>query len=285
MADSCKKAQKLQSADTGFAAFFIFAKMGLLACRESIANRRDHGGVWYHSANVTAFLAGRYFRQNPISKLIESKRMFCSLFPRSASGLVFGVTVLASFLIASNVTQAQTDGAVKTVAVIETDQGEMLIEFWDDVAPKTVENFKKLAAENFYDGTAFHRIMEGFMIQGGDPLTKDEAQKAKWGTGGPGYNIDAEFSDRSHVRGVISMARSDNPNSAGSQFFICLGDAKFLDTKYTAFGKLVVGDEILEALGKTKVVPGASGESSSPVARVNVKSIRIEERNIPSGDN
>jgi peptidyl-prolyl cis-trans isomerase B (cyclophilin B) len=169
----------------------------------------------------------------------------------------------------------------KTVAVITTDQGEMLIEFWDDVAPKTVANFKKLATEKFYDGTAFHRIVAGFMIQGGDPLTRDESQKAKWGTGGPGYNIDAEFNDRSHVRGVISMARSSDPNSAGSQFFICLDDASFLDKKYTAFGKLVAGDKVLEALGKSEVQRSASGEVSSPVQRINVKSIRIEERDIP----
>src|SRR5919108_803869 len=110
---------------------------------------------------------------------------------------------------------------VKEVAVIKTTEGEMVIEFWSDVAPKTVENFKKLARQGFYDGTAFHRIIKGFMIQGGDPLTRDAANESLWGTGGPGYTINAEFNDRPHVRGVISMARSANPNSAGSQFFIC----------------------------------------------------------------
>src|SRR5438093_1528228 len=106
------------------------------------------------------------------------------------------------------------------VAVLKTSAGEMVIEFWPDVAPKTVENFKKLAREGFYDGTAFHRIIKGFMIQGGDPNTKDPAKEDTYGTGGPGYQIKAEFNDRSHQRGVLSMARSSDPNSAGSQFFI-----------------------------------------------------------------
>src|ERR1700739_2170211 len=102
------------------------------------------------------------------------------------------------------------------VAIITTTEGEMTLEFWPDVAPKTVENFKTLASKNFYDGTCFHRIVKGFMIQGGDPLTKDESKERQWGTGGPGYQIKAEFNARSHERGVISMARSSNPDSAGS---------------------------------------------------------------------
>jgi peptidyl-prolyl cis-trans isomerase B (cyclophilin B) len=160
------------------------------------------------------------------------------------------------------------------VAVIKTDAGEMVIEFWPEVAPKTVENFKKLAQEGFYDGTAFHRIVKGFMIQGGDPLTKDAAMEARWGTGDPGYKIKAEFNDRPHVRGVISMARSQHPDSAGSQFFICLGDANFLDNKYTAFGKLIKGDDILGKLGDAETV-ARGGEKSKPVERQGVTSIKI----------
>ena len=99
----------------------------------------------------------------------------------------------------------------------------MVAEFWPDVAPKTVENFKKLAKSGFYDGTAFHRIVKGFMIQGGDPLTKDPTNESRYGTGDPGYKIKAEFNEKSHERGVLSMARSSDPDSAGSQFFICLG--------------------------------------------------------------
>src|SRR5258705_9846918 len=125
------------------------------------------------------------------------------------------------------------------VAVIKTTAGEMVIEFWTDAAPQTVENFKKLARQGFYNGTAFHRIVKGFMIQGGDPLTKDAKMENRWGTGGPGYQIKAEFNNQSHVRGVVSMARSQHPDSAGSQFFICLGEAKFLYRQYTAFGRVI----------------------------------------------
>jgi peptidyl-prolyl cis-trans isomerase B (cyclophilin B) len=161
------------------------------------------------------------------------------------------------------------------VAVIKTSSGEMIIEFWPDVAPGTVENFKKLARQGYYDGTAFHRIVKGFMIQGGDPLTKDAKAESRWGTGGPGYQIKAEFNDRSHVRGVISMARSQNPDSAGSQFFICLADAKFLDRQYTAFGKLIKGDDVLGAIGETPTTHGGGGEKSRPTTRIGVESIRI----------
>src|SRR4051812_14668680 len=111
----------------------------------------------------------------------------------------------------------------KEVAVFKTSEGEMVAEFWPDVAPNTVENFKKLAKSGFYDGTAFHRILKGFMAQGGDPLTKDPLKETAWGTGDPGYKIKAEFSQKKHERGVFSMARSQDPNSAGSQFFICFG--------------------------------------------------------------
>ncbi len=161
------------------------------------------------------------------------------------------------------------------VAIIKTTAGEMVVEFWTDAAPQTVENFKKLARQGFYDGTAFHRIMKGFMIQGGDPLTKDAKMESRWGTGGPGYQIRAEFNDRSHVRGVISMARSQNPDSAGSQFFICLGDAKFLDRQYTTFGRVIKGDEVLGQIGDTRVAPSNSGEMSKPAARVGVESVSI----------
>lgn len=161
------------------------------------------------------------------------------------------------------------------VAVIKTSSGDMVVEFWPDVAPKTVENFKTLARKGFYDGTAFHRIVKGFMIQGGDPLTKDANREDEWGTGGPGHKVKAEFNDRSHQRGVISMARSQDPDSAGSQFFICLADAKFLDRNYTAFGRLIKGDDVLGKLGDTPVKSGNSGEKSKPLSRVGVESIKI----------
>jgi peptidyl-prolyl cis-trans isomerase B (cyclophilin B) len=124
-------------------------------------------------------------------------------------------------------------------------KGEMVLEFWPDVAPGHVENFKKLAKQGFYDGTCFHRVIKGFMIQGGDPNTKDESKKGSWGMGGPGYQIKAEFNSKPHLRGVLSMARSGHPDSAGSQFFICHGEPRFLDNQYTAFGKLIKGDDVL----------------------------------------
>jgi peptidyl-prolyl cis-trans isomerase B (cyclophilin B) len=162
---------------------------------------------------------------------------------------------------------------MEEVAIISTTEGQMTIKFWPDVAPKTVENFKKLARDGFYDGTAFHRIVKDFMIQGGDPLSKTDNPDV--GTGGPGYKIKAEFSSKPHVRGVISMARSQHPDSAGSQFFICLADARFLDRQYTAFGELIAGDDVLEKIGSTPTARGGGGEQSKPVKRVGVESIRI----------
>ena len=159
------------------------------------------------------------------------------------------------------------------VAVVKTSEGEMVLEFWPDVAPGHVENFKKLAKKGFYDGTAFHRVIKGFMIQGGDPLTKDESAQSRWGTGGPGYQIKAEFNSKPHTRGVLSMARSGDPDSAGSQFFICHGEPRFLDGQYTAFGKLIKGDDVLEKIATTKTAPG-----DRPVKRVNIESIKIVPR-------
>lgn len=159
--------------------------------------------------------------------------------------------------------------STKELAVISTTKGDLTLEFWPDVAPGHVENFKKLAKQGFYDGTAFHRIIKGFMIQGGCPNTKPGG-KGMPGTGGPGYQIKAEFNTKAHTRGVLSMARSSNPDSAGSQFFICHGDAKFLDRQYTAFGQLVKGDEVLESIA---TVPTTGPERSTPTERVEIKSI------------
>ena len=158
-------------------------------------------------------------------------------------------------------------------AVLKTSYGDMTIAFWPDVAPKTVENFKKLARAGFYDGTAFHRIIKGFMIQGGCPNTR-EGETDMPGTGGPGYQIKAEFNAKSHVRGVISMARSAHPDSAGSQFFICHGNAKFLDRQYTAFGELIAGDDVLERIANVPT-KGGGGEKSAPIERIALESIKI----------
>jgi peptidyl-prolyl cis-trans isomerase B (cyclophilin B) len=165
--------------------------------------------------------------------------------------------------------------AADEVAVIKTTEGTMVAEFWRDAAPKTVENFIKLSKSGFYDSTAFHRIMAGFMIQGGDPLTKDPSKEDLWGTGGPGYSIKAEFNAHKHVRGVLSMARSSDPDSAGSQFFLMLGNAPFLDGQYTAFGQLIKGDDVLKKISETPVTASASGEPSKPTKRIEIKSIKI----------
>lgn len=156
------------------------------------------------------------------------------------------------------------------VAVLTTTEGVIVLEFWPDVAPGHVDNFKKLAKEGFYDGTCFHRVIKGFMIQGGDPLTKDTKNERAWGTGGPGYKIKAEFNKKGHTRGVLSMARSQDPNSAGSQFFICHGNPSFLDGQYTAFGKLIKGDDVLEKIATTATHPG-----DRPVKRMGLESVKI----------
>ena len=161
------------------------------------------------------------------------------------------------------------------VAIIKTSAGEMVVRFWTDVAPKTVENFKTLSKKGFYDGTCFHRIVKGFMIQGGDPLTKDPGAEARWGTGDPGYKVKAEFNAKPHVRGVLSMARSQHPDSAGCQFFICLADAKFLDRQYTAFGEVIKGDDVLGKIGETPTSRNGGGENSRPMTRINVESIKV----------
>jgi peptidyl-prolyl cis-trans isomerase B (cyclophilin B) len=165
--------------------------------------------------------------------------------------------------------------ATNEVAIIKTSVGDMVIEFWPDTAPKTVENFKSLARKGFYDGTAFHRIIKGFMIQGGDPYTKDPAKEARWGQGDPGYKIKAEFNDHPHERGVISMARAQDPDSAGSQFFICDGAAPFLNHKYTAFGKLIKGHDVLDKIANTPVTMSGAGERSKPTTRIEVQTIKI----------
>src|SRR5438067_7221737 len=154
--------------------------------------------------------------------------------------LVFAVALLlSSALFAAEENQENPPmNASNEVAIIKTSEGDMVVQFWNDAAPNTIENFKKLAREGFYDGTIFHRIIKGFMIQGGDPNSKDPAKESSYGQGGPSYTIKAEFNDFPHVRGVISMARGNDPDSAGSQFFICLASAPQLDHKYTTFGKL-----------------------------------------------
>jgi peptidyl-prolyl cis-trans isomerase B (cyclophilin B) len=189
--------------------------------------------------------------------------------------ILINLLAAALVVVSVNAEEKKPMSSANEVAVIKTSEGEMIAEFWPDVAPNTVENFKKLARSGFYDGTAFHRIVKGFMIQGGDPLTKDPAKESRYGTGDPGYKIKAEFNNRSHERGVLSMARSNDPDSAGSQFFICLANVSRLDHQYTTFGKIIKGDDVLGQIGDAEVTMSNSGERSKPTKRVTVESIKI----------
>ncbi|MCL4144997.1 UNVERIFIED_CONTAM: hypothetical protein GTU68_024754 [Idotea baltica] len=152
-----------------------------------------------------------------------------------------------------------TDNTNATVT-FHTEAGDISFEFFPDKAPNHVENFISLAEKGFYDGTIFHRVIPNFMIQGGCPDGT--------GMGGPGHNVNAEFNDVHHERGILSMARSQDPNSAGSQFFLCHGDAGFLDNQYTAFGKMTSGGEALDQIANAPTKPG--GEGSSPVEPVKI---------------
>jgi len=134
-----------------------------------------------------------------------------------------------------------------TAVIIKTGFGNIKFNLVSDIAPETVRNFSQLAKSGFYNGTLFHRIIPGFMIQGGDPNTKNP-DKSTWGQGGPGYNLKAEFNSRSHLRGIVSMARATDPDSAGSQFFIVTSDSTFLDRQYTVFGEVVEGMEVADKI-------------------------------------
>jgi peptidyl-prolyl cis-trans isomerase B (cyclophilin B) len=184
-----------------------------------------------------------------------------------AAALLCGLAVSAEDKAPTKTDKKETpvSNTTNEVAVIKTVAGDMVIEFWPDVAPKTVENFKTLAKKGFYDGTAFHRIIKGFMVQGGDPLTKDDTKQNRWGTGDPGYKIKAEFNPTPHEPGVLSMARTGDPNSAGSQFFICLERVTHLDNQYTAFGRTAdaASLDVVKAIGSVRT--GGNDRPAEPV--------------------
>lgn len=169
----------------------------------------------------------------------------------------------------------------KTLAVLKTSQGDVTIRFFPDKAPGHVKNFIDLAAAGFYDGTLFHRVIPDFMIQGGDPFTKDPGKSALYGTGGntdkagKPLNIKAEFNDLTHKRGVLSMARASDPDSASSQFFIVVKDSPFLDKQYTVFGEVVKGMEVVD-----RIVTESNSDTSDPRSggrpRVYQKILKVE---------
>ncbi len=158
-----------------------------------------------------------------------------------------------------------------TKAIIETNHGKIEFNLLPDLAPETVRNFIKLANSGYYDGTLFHRVIPGFMIQGGDPNTK-QPDKSKWGQGGPGYSIKAEFSSRSHLSGIVSMARATDPDSAGSQFFIVTTDSTFLNGQYTVFGEVTEGMDVAE-----KIVNLQRDENDCPLQEVKMNRVTTSE--------
>ncbi len=168
-------------------------------------------------------------------------------------------------------TKEEIQKMAETKAVIETKFGNIELRFFPDVAPNHVSNFIELAKKGFYDGTIFHRVIPGFMIQGGDPTTKGP-DRSKYGVGGPGYSLKAEFNNRTHKRGALSMARSADPDSAGSQFFICVADSPFLDGKYTVFGEVVSGMDVVD-----KIVSQPKDARDDPLERIEMK-VRIIEK-------
>ena len=196
-------------------------------------------------------------------KLLRAGFLICSLF------------LFAQFIHAQTVNKNFTPEEIKkmseTTAIIETKFGNIELRFFPDVAPNHVNNFIELAKKGFYDGTLFHRVIPNFMIQGGDPNTKD-ADRSKHGTGGPGHTVKAEFNNKPHKRGTLSMARSAHPDSAGSQFFICVADAPFLNQKYTAFGEVISGMEVAD-----KIVSQPRDKSDNPNEKIEMK-VKIVEK-------
>ena len=176
--------------------------------------------------------------------------------------LAVGFILFNPFNSDSNSSDNMSD---RQIAVIETNLGTIVIQLFHDVAPGHVENFVKLAQDGFYDGTTFHRVIPGFMIQGGDPNSKDD-DRSNDGQGGPGYTINAEFSDKPHKRGILSMARAQDPNSAGSQFFIVVADSNFLDGQYTVFGEVIEGMEVAD-----KIVNVEKDGNDNPREKVTMK--------------
>jgi len=158
-----------------------------------------------------------------------------------------------------------------TDVIINTKFGKIVFKLLPDNAPETVRSFVKLAESGFYDNTLFHRVIPGFMIQGGDPNTK-QTDKSSWGMGGPGYSINAEFSSRSHLRGIVSMARGTDVNSAGSQFFIVTSDSTFLDRQYTVFGEVIEGMDVAD-----KIVNLARNENDCPLEDIKMDKVAVSQ--------
>ncbi|BFU92627.1 MAG: putative peptidyl-prolyl cis-trans isomerase [Nitrospira sp.] len=194
---------------------------------------------------------------------------------RMLMGVLLAVGLSVSSVVSMSAAETTPSPKAETPkgprAIIKTKFGDIEIKFYSDVAPKHVENFIKLAKSGFYNGTIFHRVIPGFMIQGGDPNTKDTLKKDIYGQGGPGHTIKAEFSDIPHKRGVVSMARAADPDSAGSQFFIVVEDSRFLDRKYSVFGEVTKGIGVAD-----KIVNLSRDERDNPKERVEMTVTIVE---------
>jgi peptidyl-prolyl cis-trans isomerase B (cyclophilin B) len=186
--------------------------------------------------------------------------------------VVFLASAAAAEMKSKKFTKEEIKKMAETRAVIETKFGNIELKFFPDVAPNHVNNFIELAKKSFYDGTTFHRVIPGFMIQGGDPNSKN-TDKSTHGMGGPGYTVKAEFNNKPHKRGILSMARAADPNSAGSQFFICVADAPFLDRQYTVFGEVVSGMDVVD-----KIVSQPRDPRDNPNERIEMKIKVIENK-------
>jgi peptidyl-prolyl cis-trans isomerase B (cyclophilin B) len=200
------------------------------------------------------------------------------IFFAAVIGICLSFAVFAQYGMAElktiTVSKEEIKKMSETKAVIETKFGNITLKFYPDVAPGHVKNFIGLAKKGVYDHTVFHRVIPDFMIQGGDPTSKDPAKRRAYGTGGPGYTIKAEFNAKPHKRGVLSMARSQSPDSAGSQFFICVKDSNFLDRQYTAFGEVESGIEVAD-----KIVSQPRDANDNPNERIEMKIKIIEPKN------
>jgi peptidyl-prolyl cis-trans isomerase B (cyclophilin B) len=195
---------------------------------------------------------------------------YLKIFCAAALLLMIGVSVHAE-VKHRKFTREEIKKMAGTKAVIETKFGNIELKFFPEVAPNHVYNFIQLAKKGFYDGTTFHRVIPGFMIQGGDPNSKNP-DNSNLGAGGPGYSLKAEFNDLPHKKGTLSMARSRNPDSAGSQFFICVADTPWLNKQYTVFGEVTSGIEVAE-----EIVSQPRDRRDNPVERIEMK-IRIIEK-------
>ena len=207
-----------------------------------------------------------------------------SVFTRSLAAPGAALLLLVALPVSAQDGEDAADGTTEKVAILKTNMGDIVLRFFPDVAPNHVANFLKLAADGVYDGVQFHRVIPGFMIQAGDPNTKDDDRNND-GMGGAGDGVKAEFSRLPHKRGVLSMARSNDPNSARSQFFICVGNPSFLDGKYSAFGLVVEGMDVADKIvNLPRDETGSMGAIDNPLPGnpAIIEKVVIEERRLPA---